>query len=108
MTTTETVEDSGQTDARPAAESDLRARVDALRWHHQIDFGNGILSPGSVSLDVLRAQAEIYFQFGIRGQSFLDIGCWDGFNSIEAHRRGASRVLATDHYVWSEESWGRR
>ena len=94
--------------AEADASATLRARVNALPWHHQIDFGHGVVSPGGVAAEVLRRQADIYFQFGIRGHSFLDIGCWDGFNSIEAHRRGAASVLATDHYVWSDQSWGKR
>jgi tRNA (mo5U34)-methyltransferase len=32
--------------------------------------------------------------------SVLDVGCIDGFNSFEAERRNAKRVLATDHHVW--------
>ena len=31
----------------------------------------------------------------------LDIGAWDGALSFEAERRGARRVTALDHYVWS-------
>jgi tRNA (mo5U34)-methyltransferase len=38
----------------------------------------------------------------------LDIGAWDGFFSFEAERRGASRVLAADHYSWSGQSWGTK
>ena len=38
----------------------------------------------------------------------LDIGAWDGFFSFEAERRGASRVLATDHFCWSGEGWGTK
>jgi tRNA (mo5U34)-methyltransferase len=89
-------------------DSDLRSAIFKLPWHHQIDFGNGLVSPGNIPLDMLRAQADIYFADGISGRSFLDIGCWDGFNSFEAHRRGASRVLATDHFAWSPEGWGQR
>lgn len=88
--------------------SELKSRIDRLQWHHQIDFGNGILSNGNTKIDVLRVQADAYFRNGITGQSFLDIGCWDGFNSIEAHRRGASAVLATDHFAWSKQCWGNR
>jgi len=36
----------------------------------------------------------------MEGKTFLDIGAWDGFFSFEAERRGASRVLATDSFVW--------
>lgn len=87
---------------------DLRDRVSRLPWHHQIDFGGGVLSPGNTTIDVLRAVASIYFKHGIAGRSFLDIGCWDGFNSFEASSRGASRVLATDHFAWSDRGWGSR
>jgi tRNA (mo5U34)-methyltransferase len=91
----------------PFSES-LAAEVRSLPWHHEIDFGNGLLSPGDEKIGVLRAQADAYFAEGIAGKSFLDIGCWDGFNSFEASRRGALRVLATDHFAWSEKCWGDR
>lgn len=86
---------------------ELRRRVNALKWFHSIDFGNGVVSPGMARLDMLQTQANVYFNGIIEGKTFLDIGCWDGFNSVEAHRRGASRVLATDHYVWHGQ-WGNR
>jgi len=34
----------------------------------------------------------------------LDVGCWDGFNTFEAIRRGAERVVAADHFVWHHGS----
>jgi tRNA (mo5U34)-methyltransferase len=89
-------------------DSDLRSKIAALPWHHQIDFGNGVLTPGRGKIEVLRAQADIYFKTAIKGKSVLDIGCWDGFNSFEAHKRGAARVLATDHFAWSPACWGKR
>ena len=87
---------------------DLQQEVNGLRWFHQIDFGNGILSPGATKIDLLRALADIYFRYDIAGKSFLDVGCWDGFNSFEAYKRGASNVLATDHFAWREPCWGDR
>jgi tRNA (mo5U34)-methyltransferase len=78
---------------------ELQRLVDALPWQHQIDFGDGVMSPGKATIDVLRGQAEVYFRGGVKGKSVLDIGCLDGFNSFEAYRLGARRVLAT--------SWGR-
>jgi tRNA (mo5U34)-methyltransferase len=89
-------------------QEDLQRRVNELPWHHQIDFGGGVLSPGSTPIGVLRTQANVYFDGIIHGKTFLDIGTWDGFNSFEAHKRGASRVLATDHFAWSEQCWGDR
>ena len=87
---------------------DLRDEVNSLPWHHEIDFGNGVSSPGNTKTKVLLDQANVYFKDGIEGKTFIDIGCWDGFNSFEAARRGASRVLATDHFAWSDACWGKR
>ena len=87
---------------------ELVKKINSLPWFHQIDFGNGILSPGRTKIDVLNAQADIYFKDSIKGKTVLDIGCWDGFNSFEAKRRGASKVLATDHFAWSDQCWGNR
>jgi tRNA (mo5U34)-methyltransferase len=84
-------------------------QIAKLPWFHSIDFGNGCVSPGKGLLADLQAQAAAYFSIADpRGRSVLDIGCWDGFNSIEAYRRGASRVLGTDHFTWSDAGWGDR
>ena len=37
----------------------------------------------------------------------LDIGAWDGYYSFEAERRGASRVVALDHYAWGVDFGAR-
>jgi tRNA (mo5U34)-methyltransferase len=87
---------------------DLATSINTLKWFHQIDFGEGLISPGIAPIDVLRKQAAVYFQHGLAGKSVLDIGCWDGFYSFEAKKYGASRVLATDHFAWSDECWGKR
>jgi SAM-dependent methyltransferase len=98
-----------ETAAPPVLDDGLAAAMAAVSWHHQIDFGNGLLSAGNTKLAVLQAQSQIYFAADIiRGKTFLDIGCWDGYNSFEAHRLGASRVLATDHFAWSSACWGDR
>ncbi|CAH2602967.1 putative enzyme [Rhodovastum atsumiense] len=89
------------------ADGDFTRQVNALRWFHQIDFGNGVLSPGVIKAPKIRRMAKLIFDRPLAGRSVLDIGCWDGAYSIEAVRRGAARVLATDHYVW-HEGWGDR
>jgi tRNA (mo5U34)-methyltransferase len=75
--------------------SDLLKRVQALRWVHAIDLGNGIVTPGMwgpPSPTIMRAFDTIDF----RGKKVLDIGCWDGLWSFEAEKRGATTVVATD------------
>jgi tRNA (mo5U34)-methyltransferase len=73
-------------------------------WYHAIDLGDGVVTPGRPGwdLDSLGAPA-------LEDKTVLDIGAWDGYYSFEAERRGASRVVALDHYVWSLdlEAWER-
>jgi tRNA (mo5U34)-methyltransferase len=88
--------------------AELKREVDSLRWFHQIDFGDGVLSPGWIKAPKIRRMSRLIFDRPITGQTVLDIGCWDGAYSIEAVRRGAARVLATDHFAWQPDSWGDR
>jgi tRNA (mo5U34)-methyltransferase len=84
---------------------EIRARVAELKWHHSIDLGHGITTPGQDKSDrkLLRAQIPA----SLKGKTVLDVGAWDGFFSFEAERRGASRVLATDSYSWNgSHDWG--
>jgi len=80
---------------------ELVRKVGRLSWFHSIDFGNGIVAPGQTPLEYLKAKADICFRGGVAGRSVLDVGCWDGYYSFEAKRRGAARVVATDQFVWS-------
>lgn len=101
--------DAGAAAPSGTVDDALRRRVDALPWLHSIDFGGGVTSPGIAKPGILEDFAAIMFRDGIvAGKSVLDIGCWDGFYSFEAHRRGARRILATDHFAWSEQCWGDR
>jgi tRNA (mo5U34)-methyltransferase len=86
----------------------LQQQIDALPWFHQIDFGDGVLSPGTIKSDkIRRMERAIFGPLNLGGKSVLDIGCWDGAYSIAASRLGAARVLATDHYSWNA-GWGDR
>ena len=80
----------------------------AITWFHSHGFPDGETTQGIKTADVLRKEAEVIFRYGVAGKSVLDIGAWDGFFSFEAERRGASRVLATDHFCWSGEGWGTK
>ena len=84
------------------------ADADRLRWFHSIDLGNGVITKGEKSLTVIEGQANTIFKHGVAGKTVLDIGAWDGAFSFEAERRGAARVLATDHFCWVGPGWGRR
>jgi tRNA (mo5U34)-methyltransferase len=84
----------------------LRQEVERLRWYHTIDLGDGVVTPGFN--DSPSYLARLGFPADLSGRSVLDIGAWDGFYSFEAERRGASRVLATDSFVWHGKTWGSK
>lgn len=83
---------------------ELKYQVASIKWWHQIDLGHGIVTPGldrsAEKLRTLRLPGDL------SGMSVLDVGAWDGFFSFECERRGASRVLAVDSYIWSGVQWG--
>lgn len=75
------------------------------QWFHSYDFPDGENVTGVKPLWMLKAEADRVFKHGVTGKTVLDIGAWDGFFSFEAEKRGASRVLATDHFSWSGPGW---
>ena len=78
-------------------------------WFHSLELGNGLFAPGQIKLDVLRRQLEwLHLPQDLTGQSFLDLGSWDGFYAFEAEQRGAARVLATDSFSWNGSGWSNK
>jgi tRNA (mo5U34)-methyltransferase len=84
----------------------VKAEIANVNWYHQIDLGDGIVTPGVDN--TLSRMAALELPSDLSGKSVLDIGAWDGFFSFEAERRGAGRILATDSYCWSGEGWGTK
>jgi tRNA (mo5U34)-methyltransferase len=74
-----------------------------MTWFHSFVLADGTRIDGPIkTVEVLQREFETFFagiDFG--GRSVLDIGAWDGAFSFEAKRRGAGRVLATDHWAWT-------
>jgi tRNA (mo5U34)-methyltransferase len=84
----------------------LRREVDRLQWFHRIDLGCGVVTPG---LDDTPAKiGSLGLPEVLQGKSVLDVGAWDGAMSFECERRGASRVLATDSYIWLGQGWSSK
>ena len=78
-------------------------------WFHSLELGNGLVAPGHIPLEVLHRQLEwLRLPENLTGQSFLDLGSWDGFYAFEAEQRGAARVLATDSFSWNGPGWGSK
>jgi tRNA (mo5U34)-methyltransferase len=86
--------------------NEIRKRMAELKWFHHIDLGHGIITPGAGGPnwnELLERSADIYYGMGIEGQTVLDVGAFDGFNSFAAERRGASHVVAADWWVWRHD-----
>ncbi len=87
----------------------LAERVRQFHWFHSIDLGYGVITPGSKSPAIHQAEYAAFFDpVEFRGRSVIDIGAWNGAYSFEAKRRGAARVLATDHFVWTHPAFRGR
>jgi tRNA (mo5U34)-methyltransferase len=76
-------------------------KIDQIVWYHEFDFGKG-LKAKSTTADITFHRKVWQFiesnldKVDLRGKSVLDIGCWDGYWSFYAERRGARSVLASD------------
>lgn len=73
-------------------------------WFHSIDLGNGIVTKGLKTPQVMAVEfANTFSRLDLRGKTVLDIGAWNGGFSLEALRRGAAAVTALDY--WSRPDW---
>jgi tRNA (mo5U34)-methyltransferase len=74
-------------------------------WWHSIDLGDGVVTPGFKSPELLAAELEaVDMPKELGGRSVLDVGGWDGFYAFEAERRGAERVVIVDHPIWATDT----
>jgi tRNA (mo5U34)-methyltransferase len=81
----------------------LRDAVAKHFWWHSIDLGNGVVTPGQKTPEAMAIESALFFDpVDLTGRSVLDVGTWNGGFAIEAKRRGAGRVLATDSYCWRD------
>ncbi len=91
-----------RTQADPVRYARVKELADSVPfWFHSLDFGEGVVTPGVKSAEQIKREVEAIRFPDLAGKTVLDIGAWDGAFSFEAERRGARRVLALDHYVWS-------
>jgi tRNA (mo5U34)-methyltransferase len=84
-----------------------RSREEMLEgsWWHSIDLGDGLVTPGVHPLTELHENyRRLLLPSDLTGKRLLDVGCWDGFYSFEAERRGAE-VAAVD--CWRPENFFR-
>jgi len=68
-----------------------------MEWWHTIELPDGTVTPGRQDY---RGEAGRRFLLpeNLAGKSVLDFGTWDGFWAIEAKKRGARFVMASDRF----------
>ncbi len=103
-----------QSDPRPVTPTDRRKDVDqytatykaemlAGSWWHSIDLGDGYVTRGVHTAEELAENIRRFnLPENLSGKRVLDIGCWDGYYSFEAERRGA-QVQAID--CWTPDNF---
>jgi len=87
-------------------QDELRDAAGRIRWYHSMNLGQGVVTHGATN--PLVGLKRLGLPPRLDGLTVLDIGAWDGFYSFEAERRGAQRVLATDHFCWNGPGWGTK
>ncbi len=93
----------------PVALGEIAGEMARYFWWHSIDLGNGLVTPGQKSLEIMAEEFDRTFSpFDLQGKTVLDIGAWNGGFSLEALRRGARSVTALDHYTWNEPGFRGR
>jgi tRNA (mo5U34)-methyltransferase len=85
------------------APQQLQSYVNRMDWYHQIDLGDGVLTPGMKSQADIAREWELFALGELAGRSVLDIGGIDGAYAFLAEQAGASRVAVLDHYLWAAD-----
>ncbi len=68
--------------------------IEKYKWFHSIDLGDGLKTKGSTdNREFCLNQLNI---IDFKDKSVLDIGCRDGFYSLQAEKRGAKKIIGID------------
>jgi tRNA (mo5U34)-methyltransferase len=87
----------------------MQSEIDSHFWWHSIRLPDGRVTPGKKSLEKMDEEiSKLFDPVDLKGKSVLDVGAWNGGFSIEAKRRGASRVVALDYFVWKSPGFRGR
>jgi tRNA (mo5U34)-methyltransferase len=79
----------------------IQQRIDEITWYHEFDFGNGLRAVSKTPQVAGHRRIWSFIEgeldrIAFSSKAVLDIGCWDGYWSFYAERRGAKSVLASD------------
>jgi tRNA (mo5U34)-methyltransferase len=88
--------------------AEIQQRIDAGAWYHEFDFGDGLKAVSTAHGVADHRAVWAGFEAALEradftGKTVLDVGCWDGYWSFLAERRGAADVLGIDDIT---QNWG--
>ena len=66
-----------------------------IKFFHKVKLNDGTYTDGEQDMEKIRPY-YIFDELDLKGKSILDVGCWDGYFSFEAEKKGASRVTSFD------------
>jgi tRNA (mo5U34)-methyltransferase len=69
--------------------------LEEISWWHRVPLPDGRVTPGKASVYQTHG-AYLFDHIPFKGKTVLDVGCWDGYFSFMAEKRGASRVVGMD------------
>ena len=85
--------------------TELQAAVDAFKWYHEIDLGNGVKTKPAVHYTKSRDLIESGMSgMNLKSKFALDIGTRDGKYAFQAEKMGA-HVLAIDNDISKAALW---
>ncbi len=84
----------------PVSKQELLEKINQHTWYHNIDLGNGVVTPGRNWDFIWEPSAKFMEKEDFSGKNVLEIGTWDGYFSFKAEALGAAKVIATDIKPW--------
>jgi tRNA (mo5U34)-methyltransferase len=82
----------------------LQTYVSRMSWYHEIDLGDGVLTPAMKSRTDIEREWDLFALGDLSGKNVLDIGGIDGAYAFLAEQAGANRTAVLDHYLWATDA----
>ncbi|PNH08812.1 hypothetical protein TSOC_004607 [Tetrabaena socialis] len=83
------------------SEKEAKKTAAELPWVHRVRLFEDFVTGGQWEED-----RGFHIPTNLTGQSFLDLGAWDGYFTFLAEDRGASSVTAVDYCCWGGREYG--
>jgi len=70
--------------------------LENIKFWHKIKLNDGSYTNGISDIENIHKIYYCFDEIDFKNKTVLDIGCWDGFFSFEAEKRGAKSVVSLD------------